>query len=65
MKNPHARQSGSVPLGLACAAMTCTLHPPPPSAGMTGFLRLIWPPTYVQLIARTGSVRKHDGPGVR
>jgi len=34
-------------------------------AGMTGFLRLIWPPTYVQLIARTGSVRKHDGPGVR
>jgi hypothetical protein len=32
---------------------------------MTGFLRLIWPPTYVQLIARAGSVRKHDGPGVR
>ncbi len=42
--------------------MTYTLHQPP--AGMTGFLRLIWPLIYVQLIALKAWVRKHYGPGV-
>ena len=42
--------------------MTYTLHRPP--AGMTGFLRLIWPLIYVQLIALKAWVRKHYGPGV-
>ncbi len=42
--------------------MTYTLHTPP--AGMTGFLRLIWPLLYVQLIALRAWVRKHYGPGV-
>ncbi len=31
---------------------------------MTGFLRLIWPLIFVQLIALKAWVRKHYGPGV-
>jgi hypothetical protein len=31
---------------------------------MTGFLRLIWPLVYVQLIALKAWMRKHYGPGV-
>ena len=42
--------------------MTYTLHTPP--AGMTGFLRLIWPLIYVQLVALKAWVRRHYGPGV-
>ena len=42
--------------------MTYTLHQPP--AGMTGFLRLIWPLIYVQLIALKAWVPKQYGPGV-
>ena len=42
--------------------MTYTRLQPP--AGMTGFLRLIWPLIYVQLIALKAWVRKHYGPGV-
>jgi len=35
-----------------------------PPEGMTGFLRLIWPLVYVQLIALKAWMRKHYGPGV-
>ena len=35
-----------------------------PPDGMTGFLRLIWPLVYVQLIALKAWMRKHYGPGV-
>ena len=35
-----------------------------PPEGMTGFLRLIWPLVYVQLIALKGWMRKQYGPGV-
>ncbi len=31
---------------------------------MTGFLLLIWPLIFVQLVALKASVRKHCGPGV-
>ncbi|MDX2307781.1 MAG: hypothetical protein NW216_06060, partial [Hyphomicrobium sp.] len=39
-----------------------TRHQPP--AGLTGFLRLIWPLIYLQLMALKAWVRKHYGPGV-
>ena len=42
--------------------MTYSLLRPP--EGMTGFLRLIWPLVYVQLIALKAWMRKHYGPGV-
>ncbi len=42
--------------------MTYSLHRPP--AGMTGFLRLIWPLIFVQLVALKAWVRNHYGPGV-
>ena len=35
-----------------------------PPEGITGFLRLIWPLVYVQLIALKAWMRKHYGPGV-
>ena len=35
-----------------------------PPEGMTGFLRLIWPLVYVQLIALKAWMRKQYGPGV-
>jgi hypothetical protein len=35
-----------------------------PPEGMTGFLRLIWPLVYVQLIALKAWMRKTYGPGV-
>ena len=42
--------------------MTYSLLRPP--EGITGFLRLIWPLVYVQLIALKAWMRKHYGPGV-
>jgi len=42
--------------------MTYSLLRPP--EGMTGFLRLIWPLVYVQLVALKAWMRKHYGPGV-
>jgi hypothetical protein len=36
-------------------------HPP---AGLNGFLRLIWPLIFVQLVALKAWARKHYGPGV-
>lgn len=42
--------------------MTYSLLRPP--EGMTGFLRLIWPLVFVQLIALKAWMRKHYGPGV-
>ncbi len=42
--------------------MTYSLRRPP--AGLTGFLRLIWPLVFVQLVALKAWVRKHYGPGV-
>ena len=42
--------------------MTYALNRPP--AGMTGFLLLIWPLIFVQLIALRDWVRKHYGRGV-
>ncbi len=42
--------------------MTYSLLRPP--EGMTGFLRLIWPLVFVQLVALRAWMRKHYGPGV-
>lgn len=42
--------------------MTYTLLRPP--EGMTGFLRLIWPLVYVQLVALKARTRTHYVPGV-
>jgi hypothetical protein len=42
--------------------MTYSLRRPP--AGLTGFLRLIWPLIFVQLVALKRWVRAQYGPGV-
>ncbi|MDP3459902.1 MAG: hypothetical protein Q8S09_11580 [Hyphomonas sp.] len=57
-----ASQSGCLRARRSLAPVTYSLHRPP--AGMTGFLRLIWPLIFVQLIALKAWVRKHYGPGV-
>ncbi|MEQ9505114.1 MAG: hypothetical protein RLO80_02510 [Hyphomonas sp.] len=62
MNYSHQCESDGVSRQVSLLPVTYSLNRPP--AGMTGFLLLIWPLVFVQLIALKAWVRKHYGPGL-